>query len=129
MSLGRVFLIAFLLSMAAHGGIADALGDSGPPLPQTPVLPSSAATPPSRGSPAGGTVPDAPAGSPRTPNSTPMPAPASTDHYATGFAGMGSDKLLRGGNGKPQTRVSLEHPIERPVPLLYAGAQSRPERR
>lgn len=75
-------VLSVLLSMAAHGGISDALGASGPPLPQTPVSPSRAATPPSLDIPAGGTVPDAPAGSPRNPNSTPMPAPATTNHYA-----------------------------------------------
>jgi len=75
-------VLSLLLSMAAHGGISDALSASGPPLPPTPASPSIAATPPSLDTPAGGTVPDAPAGNPRNPNSTPMPVPASTDHYA-----------------------------------------------
>lgn len=75
-------VLSVLLSMAAHGGISDALSASGPPLSATPVSPSSAANPPSLDIPAGGTVPDAPAGSPRNPNSKPMPAPAATNHYA-----------------------------------------------
>jgi hypothetical protein len=73
-------VLSVLLSLA-DGGISDALSASGPPLSQTPVSPSSAATPPSL-VPTGGTVPVAPAGSPRNPNSKPMPAPASTNHYA-----------------------------------------------
>jgi hypothetical protein len=32
-------VLTVLLSMATHGGISDALGASGTPLPQTPVLP------------------------------------------------------------------------------------------
>ena len=75
-------LLSVLLSMVAHGGISDARSASGPPLPQTPVSPSSAATPPPLDVPAGRTVPGAPAGSSRNPNSTPMPAPAPTNHYA-----------------------------------------------
>ena len=75
-------VLSVLLSMAAHGGIADALGASGSPLPQTPAAPSVAANPPSPDTPAAGTVPDAPVGNPRDPNSTPIPVPASTDHYA-----------------------------------------------
>ena len=67
-------------TMLADGGISHALSASGPPLSQTPVSPSSAATPLSL--PAGRTVPVAPAGSPRNPNSKPMSAPASTNHYA-----------------------------------------------
>lgn len=76
-----------LLSMATHGGISDALSASGPPLSQS--SPSRAATPPSLDLPAGGMVPAAPAGSPRNPNLTPMPAPAPTIHYARA-AGSGS---------------------------------------
>ena len=75
-------VLSVLLSMAAHGGIADALCASGPPLPQAPASPSIAATPSSPDIPAAGTDPDAPAGNPRNPNSAPMPAPAPTDHYA-----------------------------------------------
>jgi hypothetical protein len=76
-------VLTVLLSMATHGGIADALGASGTPLPQAPGFPSSAATPPSPDAPVGESAHDAPAGSPRNPNSpTPMPVPASTDHYA-----------------------------------------------
>jgi len=75
-------VLSVLLSMAVHGGVSDALSASGPPLPPTPVPPSSAATPPSRDIPAGGSVPDAPAGSPQHPDSTPMPVPAPTNHYA-----------------------------------------------
>jgi len=70
-------VLAIFLSMAAHGGISDALGATGPQLPQTPVPPSRAATPPSL---------DTPPGGPRNPNPTPMPAPAPTNHYA-GSAG------------------------------------------
>ncbi len=76
------FALSTLLSMAAYGGIADALSASGPLPVKTPLSPSSAATPPKLNMPGGGTVPDAPAGSPRHPKSTPMPAPASTNHYA-----------------------------------------------
>jgi len=80
-------VLSALLSMAAHGGISDALSASEPPPPgQTPVSPSSAANPPAPEMPAGGTVPSGPAGSPRNPNSAPVPAPVSTDHYA-GAAG------------------------------------------
>jgi hypothetical protein len=80
-------VLSVLLSMAAHGGISDALGASKPPPPQkTPVSPSSPANPPAPEMPAGGTVPNGPAGGPRNPNSAPMPAPVSTDHYA-GSAG------------------------------------------
>ena len=75
-------VLSVLLAMAVHGGISDALSASGPALPRTPVPPSSAATPPSRDIPAEGSVPDAPAGSPQRPNSTPMPVPAPTNHYA-----------------------------------------------
>ena len=76
------FVLPVLLSMAIHGGISDALSASGPPLPRTPVPPSSAATPPSQDVPAGERVPEAPAGSPQRPNSTPLPVPAPTNHYA-----------------------------------------------
>ena len=76
-------VLSALLSIAVHGGISDALGASEPPPPQkTPVSPSSAANPPAPEIPAGATVPNDPAGSPRNPNSAPMPAPVSTDHYA-----------------------------------------------
>lgn len=75
-------VLPVLLSIAAHGGVSDALSAPGPLQPRTPVSPSRAAAPPSLDSPAGGTVPDAPSGSPRNPNPTPMPAPASTSHYA-----------------------------------------------
>jgi len=75
-------LLSVLLTMAAHGGISDALGASAPPLSATPMSPSSAATPASLDRPAGGTVPGVPPGSPRKPNSTPMPTPAPTNHYA-----------------------------------------------
>lgn len=76
------WLLSTLLSMAAHGGISDALSASGPPLSRSPVSPSRAATPPSLDLPAGDMVPATPAGSPRNPNLTPMPAPAPTIHYA-----------------------------------------------
>jgi len=80
-------VLSALLSMAAHGGIPDALSASEPPPPQkTPVSPSSAANPPAPEMPDGGTVPNGPAGSPLNPNSAPMPAPVSTDHFA-GSAG------------------------------------------
>ena len=75
-------VLSALVSMAAHGGISDALSASVLPLPQTPASPSIATTPPSLDKPAAGTVLDTPAGgSPRNPGSTPLPAPASTDHY------------------------------------------------
>ena len=73
--------LSALVSMAAHGGISDALSASVLPLLQTPASPSVARIPPSPDTPAAGTDPDTPAGSPRNPNSTPMPVPASTDHY------------------------------------------------
>lgn len=79
-------VLSALLWLAAHGGITDAHGASGPPLPQKPVSPSSAASPPALDIPAGGTLPNAPAGAPRNPNLTPMPTPAQTNHY-TGPAG------------------------------------------
>src|SRR5512146_437237 len=72
-------VLSALLSMAAHGGMSDAVSASGPP-PRTLMSPSSAATPPSPD--ILGTVPDAPAVSPGNPNAMPMPAPASTDNYA-----------------------------------------------
>lgn len=75
-------LLPVLLSMAAHGGISDALGASRQPLPRTPVAPSSAATLPLPDMPAGGAARNPPHGSPRNPNSKPMPAPAPTSHYA-----------------------------------------------
>ena len=75
-------VLSCLLSMAVHGGISDALSASAQPLPKTPAIPSSAATLPSPDTPAGGAAHDAPPDSPRKPNSTPMPAPAPTDHYA-----------------------------------------------
>ncbi len=75
-------VLSVLLSMATYGGISDALSASGQPSPQTPVSASSAANLPSLDTPAGGTVPDAPADSRRNPDSTPMPAPVPTDHYA-----------------------------------------------
>jgi hypothetical protein len=74
---GFCVLSVLLWMAAAHGGIPDALGASGPPLP-----PSSAASPPALDIPAGGAVRDAPAGAPRNPSLTPMPAPARTNHYA-----------------------------------------------
>jgi len=86
-------VLSVLLSMAAHGGISDALSASGPPLPQTPVSPSNAATPPSLDTPAGGAARDTRPGSPRNPNSTPMPAPAPTSHYA-GLVGNPSRPVL-----------------------------------
>jgi len=77
-------LLSALVSMAAHGGISDALSASVLPMPLTPASPSIATTPPSLDIPAAGTVLDTPAGgSPRNPGSTPMPAPASTDHYGS----------------------------------------------
>ena len=75
-------VLSILLSMAAQGGIADAFGASGPPMSRSQVSPSRAASPPSLERPTGGTVPDAPSGSPHNPNPTPMPAPAPTIHYA-----------------------------------------------
>lgn len=79
--------LSFLLSMTAHGGIADALSASGPSPVQTPVSPSSAVTPPALNMPGGKTVPDAPVGSPQNPDLTPVPAPASTNHYANHYPG------------------------------------------
>jgi len=82
MKTARFCVLSVLLSMAAHGGISDALSASGVPPPQTPASPSIAVTPPSPDTPAAGADSDAPADSPRNPDSTPMPAPARTDHYA-----------------------------------------------
>jgi hypothetical protein len=76
-----VFLLSVLV-IAARGGISDALSAAVAPSPRTPVSPSSAASAPSMDMPAGRTVPDLPARSPRNPKSTPMPVPAATDHYA-----------------------------------------------
>ena len=76
------WVLSILLSMSAHGVIADALGASGPSMSRSPVSPSRAASPPSLERPVGGTVPDAPAVSPHKPNLTPMPVPAPTIHYA-----------------------------------------------
>ena len=77
------FCASLSLCMAAtHGGISVALGASGPPLRQSPVSPSSAATPPAADMPATGAAPDALAPSPQNPNLTPMPTPAPTSHYA-----------------------------------------------
>ena len=70
-----LFVLSTLLSM----GIADVLGASGPRLTQSP---SSAATPPSLEIPAGGATRDTAPGSPRNPGATPLPTPASTNHYA-----------------------------------------------
>lgn len=77
----RSGVLSVLLTMAAHGGISDALSAYAP-LPQAPVPSSSAAPASSQDIPAGGTIRDAPGGDPRSPNSTPMPAPAPTNHYA-----------------------------------------------
>jgi hypothetical protein len=75
-------VLPVLLSMAAPGGISDALSASGRPLAKTPVSPSSAATLPLPDAPAGYATRDLSPGSPRKPNSTPMRAPAPTNHYA-----------------------------------------------
>ena len=73
---------ALVLSMlAAHGGISDAVGASAPLLSATPISPFSAASQSPR-KPAGATVPDGPAGTPRNPNLMPIPAPAPTNHFA-----------------------------------------------
>lgn len=80
-------VLSFSLATVA-GGVSAAVSASGQPPPQTPLSTSSAATLallyvrslyllPS----AGGSVRDAPF-EPRKPNSTPMPAPAATNHYA-----------------------------------------------
>jgi len=82
MKTARFCALLVPLPMAAHGGISDALSASGVPPPQTPASPSVAVTPPSPDKPAAGADSDAPADSRRNPNSTPMPAPARTDHYA-----------------------------------------------
>lgn len=79
----RFCALSVLLSMAAHGGISDALSAAAPPPPQAPASPSSAANPPSLDRPAGGGVRDTPVGGPGNPNTTPMPAPAATDNYAS----------------------------------------------
>ena len=76
-------LLAILLSLAALGGMSGALGAPVPPLSQTPASPTRAATPPALERPAVETIPDAPAGSPRSP--VPMPTPAATDNYAGPF--------------------------------------------
>ena len=82
MKTARFCVLSVLLSMAAHGGISDALSASGKPPPRMPASPSIAVTPPPPDTPAAGADPDAPANNPRNPNSTPLPAPAQTDHYA-----------------------------------------------
>jgi len=69
-----------VLLLATHSVISDAVSASAPPLSATPISPTSAATPASLDSPAGGTLPRMPAGSPRKP---PMPAPAPTNHFAS----------------------------------------------
>ena len=79
-------VLSFLFSTAA-GGISAAAIVSGPPPLETPISASSAATLallhiPSRYTPSeGGSVRNAPRDR-RKPNSTPMPAPAATNHYA-----------------------------------------------
>jgi hypothetical protein len=78
----RSCVLSVLLTMAAHGGISDALSAYGAPLPQAPIPSSRAVPASSQDIPAGGTIRDAPGGDPRSPNSTPMPAPAPTNHYA-----------------------------------------------
>ena len=82
MKIVGAFLLSVAASAAACGWMADALGAAVPPFPRTPALPSSAASSPSVDTPAGATVPGAPAGSPRNLKSKPMPAPAPTEHYA-----------------------------------------------
>lgn len=87
-------VLSAALSMATHGGFSDALGASGPLLPPAPVLPSSAANPPSPDIPVGETVLDVPAGNPQYRNPTPMPAPAATDHYAVPAGSSTGDARL-----------------------------------
>jgi len=77
------FLVLWaMLSMAAHNRISDAVSASSLPVPQTQASLSIAAIPPLLDTPAAGTDPDAPAGNPRNPNSTPVTAPVPTNHYA-----------------------------------------------
>lgn len=75
-------LFAIPLSLAAFGGMSGALGAPVPPQVQPPASPTRAATPPVPERPAGETILDAPAGSPRNPNPAPMPVPAATEKYA-----------------------------------------------
>ncbi len=78
--------LSAILSMAAHGGIADALGAAAPPQQRTPASPSRAANLPSLDNPAGGIAPDTPARNPRNPRNpdpAPMPVPAATNNYAS----------------------------------------------
>jgi len=72
----------FLLSITAYIGIPDALSASAPAQTPIPGLPFSASNPLPLEIPAGRAVPYVPAGSPLNPNSTPVPAPAPTNHYA-----------------------------------------------
>ena len=76
------FFLLSVVVIAARGGISDALSAAVAPFPRTPVSPSSAASAPPMDAPAGGTVPDAPARSPRNPRLPPMLVPPPTDHYA-----------------------------------------------
>lgn len=111
MSLGMALLmLSVSLSMAARGGISDALGAPVRPPSATPVLPSSAATPPSLRVPGGGTVPDAPAGSPRNPDSNPLPAPAAMNHYA-GAAESRNGSKMRG--SRAPARSTIRSPLSR----------------
>jgi hypothetical protein len=75
--------LSAILSMAAHGGIADALGATVPPQQRTPASPSRAVNLPSLDSPAGGITPNTPARNPRNPDPAPMPVPAATHNYAS----------------------------------------------
>lgn len=74
--------LLLLLTTATHGGIANALGASGPPPHRAPMSPFRAASQPPLDLPSEGGVPEAPADGSRRPGTTPMPAPAPTTHYA-----------------------------------------------
>ena len=87
------FLLLSVVTIGALGGISDAVRAS--VVPRTPVSPSSAASAPSMDRPAARTVPDAPAGNPRNPRSTPMPVPAPTRHYAGSDEGTSRHDFVR----------------------------------
>ena len=109
MSWGMALLmLSVSLSMAARGGISDALG--------APVPSSSAATPPSLRVPSEGAFPDAPTGSPRNPDSKPLPAPAAMNHYAGAAESRNGSKMR-------ESRVPARSTINSSLPRA-AGDQT-----
>ncbi len=86
-------VLLVILSIAAPCGIPSAQAAAVPLPLRTPVAPSSATAPFSPDGPVGESGTGAPAGSPRNPGAKPMPAPASTGHYA-GPAGNAAGLMI-----------------------------------